>query len=50
MKLIFHILLITFAGVGIDVKEVSQKKTLVDRPTTPDDILNISQEELEGSI
>ena len=34
------------AGVEIDEEEICQKKNSVDRPTTPDDILNVSQEEL----
>ena len=42
--------IIKLAGVEIDEKEISQKKISVDRPTTPDDILNVCQEELGESI
>ena len=42
--------IIKLTGVEIDEKEISQKKISVDRPTTPDDILNVSQEELGESI
>ena len=38
------------AGEENNTKEVNIKNNSVDRPTTPDDILNVSQEELEELI
>ena len=38
--------IVKLAGDEIDEKDVYKKNSSVERPTTPDDILNVSQEEL----